>query len=195
MFPRIFIGRCSNRLSTVIRSFRRRFSSKPEVGETVDIYVAADRGRFYKALGTFCFIQGAVWFGFGRYLFSKRGEAITLSSMKADLDHANFIVASTLESWAPNAIKKYILRSEKSPESAVEKDSSTEPVEETSKAEESEKVDSRSGAKMFSDKVRESFGVVEEKEEKDEKSEDMALKTRLLVPYICFVMGTFIVFF
>ncbi|VDD79642.1 unnamed protein product [Mesocestoides corti] len=80
---------------------------------SIDIYVGANRSRFYRTLGLFCLFQGSAWSLFGGYLFSKSAEPITWDSIKADVNSFNSRLASRLESWTPDAIAKIILRPRK----------------------------------------------------------------------------------
>lgn len=188
MFHRFLVGR-GNRLSYLLNGFRRvSINTEPEA---VDIYVAANRIRFYRSLGIFCIIQGTAWFGLGWYLFRKRNEKMTLAMMKADLDHINVLMANKLESWTPQALKKIILRPQKtvSDLSKVNKEESNPgPLEEpagTTETEVGEK-DMQSEMKQFSEKVKEAFGV---QKDVDTEVQNEDIKTRQLVPYICLVMG------
>ncbi|KAM3180064.1 hypothetical protein ACTXT7_017033 [Hymenolepis weldensis] len=191
MFHRFLVGR-GNRLSYLLNSFRRVSINT----EAVDIYVAANRVRFYRTLGIFCIIQGTAWFGLGQYLFRKRNEKMTLAMMKADLDHINVLIANKLESWTPQVLKEIILRPQNTPSvlSKVNKEESNPgPLEEPvgiTEIEVGEK-NMQSEMKQFSEKVKEAFGV---QKDLDTEVQDENIKTKQLVPYICFVMGVFTFF-
>ncbi|VDO01237.1 unnamed protein product [Rodentolepis nana] len=192
MFHRLVLGR-RNPLSYLLNGFRP-VSTNTEPG-TIDLFVAANRKKFYRTLGIFCLLQGAAWFAFGQYLFSRRKEKLTWEMMKADLNHINVLIANKLESLTPQTLKEIILRNKKtlSGLSDVNKEElNPEPVEKPvetieAKVEKNMKED----LKEFSVKVRETFGVLEDS---GTEIQNVDIKTRQIIPYICFIMSAFTFF-
>ncbi|KAM7535953.1 hypothetical protein Aperf_G00000090051 [Anoplocephala perfoliata] len=187
MFYRLLIGR-NIRFLHLSASLRRAFSTE---AETVDIYVAANRAKFYRTLGIFTLVQGVAWFAFAKYLFSRRNEKLTWKMIKNDFYKFNHLIADRLESWTPEAVKKLILRPRKiafveEPTVSTADKAQPELVESVVNSEEIEKEES--DMKRFANKVREAFGV----DRVDHGNED--IKSRHLVPYICFIMGAFTLF-
>nr|CDS35184.2 negative elongation factor e [Hymenolepis microstoma]CUU98236.1 negative elongation factor e [Hymenolepis microstoma] len=193
MFHRFVFGK-RNPLSYLLSGFRP-VSTNTESG-AVDLYVGANRTKFYRTLGIFCLIQGAVWFAFGQYLFRRRKEKLTLEMMKADLNHINVLIANKLESWTPETLKKIIFRNRKTlsglpqvNKEEINPEPLGQPVE-TIEAKVEEK-DMQSELKQFSNKVRETFGILEDK---DGETQDEGIETRQIIPYICFIMSAFTFF-
>lgn len=189
MLYRLLFGR-GNRFLCLFTGLRRASSTE---AEAVDVYVAANRTRFYRTLGIFTLVQGVAWSAFGTYLFSKRNEKLTWQMMRRDIYEFNRLIADRLESWTPETVKKLILRSRKTlvldePAISVADEAQPEPMEcvLNSAVVETEEPE----LKRFADKVKEAFGVLRPDRAALEKED---IKSRRLIPYICFAMGASLV--
>ncbi len=151
---------------------------------SADIYIAANRLKFYKSIGLFCLLQGTAWSAFTVYLLSKSLDTMNWDCMKADLNAFNVRLATTLEAWTPEVIRKAILRPKSQPTPVAEKVDDKAAVVEA-KQEEEEEPFYISEAKGIAEKMRAAIGLVTE----GEQSEKDAFNSKRMVPLLCGVMG------
>lgn len=146
------------------------------------VYVSANRTRFYRTLGIFCFVQGSAWLYFGKYLLSKRPDELTWEVVKRDIYEFNQSLANRLESWTPDVVTKAILR----PKNTVTEEVAGDVAEENKEIIHKEKEES--DVKIFANRVREAFGVDTDLSNPEE-AKKAELSGKRILPYICFVMG------
>ncbi|CDS35626.1 expressed conserved protein [Echinococcus multilocularis] len=175
----------------------RAFSTASTAPECLDVYVSADRAKFYKSLGVFCLAQGFVWLIFGQYLRLKCGQPVTWEVMKGDVCELSRRLADRLEYWTPDAVAKVIFRSRKAPlveEKAVKlMEEKVVKVDYAEKAE-TEKGEKRSDMEILADRMREALGVKTGTANGDEARQKERERSKQLMPYLCFVMGVFTLF-
>ena len=75
---RVVIGRCQRFL---FGNFRRHSTAS---APPMDVFVSANRSKFYRTLGFFCLAQGTGWIGFAAYIYTKHTERVNWQALKSE---------------------------------------------------------------------------------------------------------------
>ncbi|VDM31137.1 unnamed protein product [Hydatigera taeniaeformis] len=164
----------------------RTFSTKSSP-VCVDVYVSADRTKFYRSLGLFCLAQGSVWLALGQYLLLMRDKPVTWEVAKRDACEFTRLLVAKLQSWMPDAVDKVVFQSNKAPQMEENVVKAAEVAD----------------ARVNGTKNKETKTYMESRadrmsrattEEGDEASQKERAQAKQLVPYLCFIMGAFTLF-
>ncbi|KAL5109380.1 hypothetical protein TcWFU_008842 [Taenia crassiceps] len=163
------------------------------VSECVDVYVSADRTRFYKSLGLFCLAQGSAWIVFSQYLHLKREQPVSWDILKEDVCEFTRRLAAHLKPWIPDAVAKVIFQSKTSQveENVKMMEASDANIDDGKKT---AKRENTSDMEIVADRMREAFGIKTATENASVASRRERDRKKRLVPYLCLIMGAFTLF-